>query len=114
MPSIYVTTAILDTIRGAGFHVGWTSTVDVRTGELRRESLVFAVMLDRIQRLGVPPPLVQRGGRGERTRGWRLVGAEADAARKRAGMVVPEAAGAGLARWSDQTGGFTAREVVFS
>ncbi len=36
MTSPYVTTAILDTIRGAGFHVGWTSTVDVRTGELRR------------------------------------------------------------------------------
>jgi hypothetical protein len=33
MTSPYVTTAILDTIRGAGFHVGWTSTVDVRTGE---------------------------------------------------------------------------------
>jgi hypothetical protein len=35
MTSPYVTTAILDTNRGAGFHVGWTSTVDVRTGELR-------------------------------------------------------------------------------
>ncbi len=36
MTSPYVTTAILDTIRSAGFHVGWTSAVDVRTGELRR------------------------------------------------------------------------------
>ena len=35
MTSPYITTAILDTIRSAGFHVGWTSTVDVRTGELR-------------------------------------------------------------------------------
>ena len=33
MTSPYVTIAILDTIRGAGFHVGWTSAVDVRTGE---------------------------------------------------------------------------------
>ena len=30
-----------------------------------------AATLDR-----VPPPLVQRGGRGDRTRGWRLVGPE--------------------------------------
>ena len=36
--------------------------------------------------------------------GWRFVGAEVDAARKRAGIAIPEAAGAGLAPWSGQIG----------
>lgn len=38
----------------------------------RRDSL--SVCLERIQRFGVPPPLVQRGGRGDRTKvgdSWR-------------------------------------------
>ncbi len=36
MHSPVVTTAILDTIKSAGFHVGWTTTVDLRTRELQR------------------------------------------------------------------------------
>ncbi len=63
--------------------------------------------LERIRRFGVPKPLNEVG---------RFVATEADAARKRAGIVVPEASGAGLA--SRRAGRATtqarieAREVV--
>ena len=50
----------------------------------------------RIQRFGVPPPLMQRGLRSDRTRSWRLVSAEAYAARRRAGIVLLEMIRPGL------------------
>ncbi len=34
---------------------------------------LFVAILERIRRFSVPPPLVHRGGRGDRTRGWRFV-----------------------------------------
>ncbi len=73
---------------------------------------LFAAILERIQRFGVPPPLVQRGGRGDRTTGRRFVQAESDAARKWAEIDVLEAVGAGLSRWSSRTGGFMAGSPI--
>ncbi len=42
-----------------------------------------------------------------------MVEAEADAARKRAGIIVPEVAGARLARWSSRTGANHGEEPSF-
>ncbi len=61
---------------------------------------LFAAILERIQRFGVPRSSTAVGTAWLTRRpneGWRLVGAEVDAARKRAGIVVPEASGPGLA-----------------
>ena len=51
-------------------------------GEVAVPRVLFATILKRIERFGVPPPLVQRGWYGDRTRDWRLGGAEADAAQR--------------------------------
>ena len=39
-------------------------------------------------------------------------GGTVGAARKQAGIVVPEASGVGLARWSSRTGRFTAESAI--
>jgi hypothetical protein len=52
---------------------------------------LFAAILDRIQRFGVPPPLGQRGCPGDWTQGWRFEVAGIDAARKRYRTAVAKA-----------------------
>ena len=55
---------------------------------------------DRGHGVGVRRPACSVSDHRDRRRGWRFVGARLDAARKRAGIVVPEASEAELARWS--------------
>jgi hypothetical protein len=49
--------------------------VTFQMAEVAVPSELFAAILDRIQRFGVPPPLVQRGWRMCPTKSWRFEGA---------------------------------------